>query len=151
MARRKKSKKRSNRLQEFFVLLMSATLILCVASATYGYFVRHSSSTQPPGGLRIEVLNGTGQKGLARQIAMSLMKEGVDVFKVDNADSFAYSETILIARRQGIGLDDFGRALGCKNVIEQLKEDSFVDATLIIGADYRNLRLEHRSDSGLSE
>ena len=38
-------------------------------------------------------------------------------------------------------VEALGRALGCENVVVQLDDDSFVDATLIIGRDHGRLNL----------
>lgn len=150
--KRKKKKKRSTKrslLQNLMLLLTGAALMLCVASVTYGYFARSGTGDQTPGGLRIEILNGSGEKGIAKKVARALRVRGVDVFRVDNADRFDYGETILIARRKSTDLAEFGESLGCKNVVEQLQEESLVDATLIIGDDIRELRLGDGTETDL--
>ncbi len=70
---------------------------------------------------------------------------------MDNANNFNYKESIVIARRKDHDARALARKLGCDNVIEQLVEDSIVDATLILGADYQTLNLDLRSDSSLYE
>ena len=148
--KKKKQAKKRNFLQDLLLLLTGSALLLCVASVTYGYFARNTEPEHAPDGLRIEILNGSGEKGIAKKVARALRVKGVDVFRVDNADSFEYSETILIARSRREDLTEFGESLGCKNVMEQLQEESLVDATLIIGADIRELRLGD-GESGLLE
>ncbi len=101
--------------------------------------------------VRIEVLNGTGERGLGRIVARALMRKRIDVLTVGNADKFDYKETILIARTKKPAVESLGEMLGCGRFIEQLKDDSMVDATLIIGADYRTLDLGLDKDSNLSE
>jgi hypothetical protein len=146
---RRKRKRRSSYAQKFLILVMAMVLALCVTSVTYGFFIRRGAERGAPGSFRIEILNGTGEKGLARRAAVSMMKRGIDVFKVANADRFDYKESVLIARRRNDQLRLLGEALGCENVVEQTKRGSFVDATLIIGADYEKLNLGLESDSGL--
>ena len=144
MARKKRSKKKEKRKlsQDVLMLLTGGALTLCILSIGYGFLIRQSVAEHEVQEFRIEVLNGTGEKGLAARAAAALRQKGIDVFQVENADHFSYRETILIGRKRGEDLQTLGQALGCDNVIEQLTADSFVDATLILGADYRSLNLE---------
>jgi hypothetical protein len=151
LARRKKRKKARSYSQEILLILTGSALTLCALSVMYGFLIRKSMADNEIREFRIEVLNGTGTKGLARGVAVSLRKKGIDVFHVDNADNFSYEESILIGRKELDNLDALGQALGCKNIVEQLKKDSLVDATLIIGADYRTLNLGNEENSGLLE
>jgi hypothetical protein len=148
MARRKRRKKSSHS-HDVLMILMGSALTLCVLSVMYGFLIRKSVAREELGEFRIEILNGTSERGLAARAAVSAREMNIDVFDVDNALE-DHDECILIARRS---VDDIGvlaRALGCRNVIEQFREDSLVDATLIIGADYRSLRLKLDSTSGLN-
>ena len=151
MARRRKKKRDPSYLEEALLLLMGALVTVCLISAGYGFFIRHAGAHEIPQGLRIEVLNGTGQKGLAQKVARSLMERGVDVLKVGNADHFDYRESIISVRSPNTKIVALARAMGCGNVVEQLKEDSFVDATLTIGADYSSLDLGVESESRLND
>jgi hypothetical protein len=94
----------------------------------------------------IEVLNGTGKSGLAHTAKEGLLQRGIDVIAVGNADRFDYSESILIARKRDADVESLGDILGCKNVVIQLRDDSIEDASLILGADYRDLNLEWTGD-----
>jgi hypothetical protein len=138
--RRKPSKRGFS--QQVLLVLTGSALTLCMLSVMYGFLIRKSMAEHTIGELRIEVLNGTGEKGLAQSAARALRKMGVDVLHVSNAESFTYDESILVARKDNDRLKALGKALGCSNVIEQLKGDSIVDATLIIGADYQKLNLD---------
>lgn len=133
------------------MILTGAALMLCVLSIFYGFRIRQSIATGEIEQFRIEVLNGTGRVGLAAKAAEALRKANIDVLEVDNADNFHYKESIVIARRKDHDADVLAKKLGCDNVIEQLVEDSIVDATLILGADYETLNLDLRSDSRLYE
>lgn len=154
MARRTKRKKKQTKpgtLQEFMVVLVGGLLVVSAISVSYGLFARHVRAKDEARELRIEVLNGTGHAGLAQKVALALMARGVDVFKVENADHFGYEESILIARRQGSEVAALGRTIGCNNVIEQHREDTFVDATLVVGADFAMLDLGLERESRLNE
>jgi len=126
--------------QKVLVGLSSVLLILCLASITYGFFVRKGDGKE--GKFRIQVLNGTGQAGLANDAKRGLLRMGIDVIDVTNADRFDYEESILIARKVDAEVVELGRMLGCKHVIKQVQHDSMADASLILGADYDDLRLD---------
>ncbi len=148
MAKRKK-RARSGLLQRALIFLSCAVLVLCAASITYGFFLRRTDVH--PGRLRIEVLNGTGERGLAQRAALALMRRGIDVFKVGNAERFSYRESILISRRKNPQVKLLANVLGCENTIEQLRRNAIVDATLILGSDYQRLKLGLREDLSLPD
>lgn len=153
MAKRKKkaTKKQGRHSQNLLMMATGALLTLCVLSISYGYLIRQSVAENKVQDFRIEILNGTGQSGLASKAADVLRQRGIDVLDVSNADHFTYSETILIGRKSGRDLAALGRSLGCDNVIEQLVDDSLVDATLILGADFDELNMGLGGDSRLSD
>lgn len=116
-------------------------LILCFSSLGYGLFLRHVGSGQQAAGFRVEVLNGTGEKGLAAKAARCLRRKGIDVLRVGNADRFDYPNSLVLARKKNPDVGTFAKLIGCRTVVEQLQRDELVDATLILGSDYRRLRL----------
>jgi hypothetical protein len=148
MARRKRKKKARSRSHDILLVLMGSALTICALSVMYGVLIRQSMADEVIGDFRIEILNGTGEKGLAARAATAARGMGVDVFHVDNAEE-PYEESVLIARKDVENLDVLGQALGCRNVVDMLKTDSLVDATLILGADYRSLNLNLDSSSSL--
>jgi hypothetical protein len=84
----------------------------------------------------VEVLNGCGVGGLADEVGDFLRDNGFDVMLLGNADDFTYSETLVVDRSgdrsKAFSVAD---ALGSVQVIQQVSEASFVDATVIIGSD----------------
>lgn len=168
MAARKKSKSRSRKksaprrrgnpqaggagfVQRALVALAGIVLVLCAASITHGFFFRSSARDGYDGQFRIEVLNGTGKPGLAHAVKRSLHRRGIDVIDARNAPSFDYEETVLIARRPQADVAKLGEILGCSNVVVQLKDGMLADATLILGADYRELNLDWELETDLLE
>ena len=151
--RKKKRKKKQTTSQKFLVLIVGLILVVCVVSVAVGVLNRYTDADDGkiPGDIRIEVLNGTGQKGLAQKVAVALMKRRIDVLHVDNADNFDYKESVLIARKRRSELVPLLELLGCERFVEQLRDDMMVDATLIIGADYRRLSFGNELDSDLLE
>jgi hypothetical protein len=155
VARRKKRKKKSktSHSQKMLVFVVGLALAVCAASVAVSVKNWYSQGEEDSfaGEFRIEVLNGTAKKGLAREVALALIKKNIDVFHIDNADRDDYQNSILIARKQTPGLEVMGQELGCAEYIEQLKSNAMVDATLIIGADFRDLNLGREYESSLLE
>ncbi len=147
MARQRKKKKKNNGnpVGKFLVVMSCIAMILCAASITYGFFLRFSGGDDEQGRrIRIEILNGTGRSGLAQEAATALRKRGIDVLKTGNAGHFLHEESILISRKKSPQFEQLGKILGCDKTVEQLQENTLVDATLILGADYDHLKLELR-------
>lgn len=132
--------------QKILVGLSGIVLILCAASVTSGFFLRSGSSLSETARFRLEVLNGTGKKGLAHAAKRGLLRRGIDVIEVGNADRFDYAESVLIARKRGADVEELGRILGCEYVVEQLRDGTLEDASLILGSDYRRLNLEWKDE-----
>ncbi len=100
----------------------------------------------------IEVLNGSGEKGIATRVASELRKLGFDVLIVGNADRFDYVNTIVIDRKGNKELiERLVKLTGIKSAIIQKLDKPLVDATVIIGSDIHRLkvgrRIEKRSGS----
>lgn len=148
-SRKRKKQKRRGAGERVAVFLMGTLLTVCVVSAALGFFNRRAGAVNTPQDLIIEVLNGTGAAGLAQATAVALMRRGVDVLKVTNADSFDYEESVLIAHKKPREIENLAEALGCSTVIEEADENSLIDATFILGGDYENLNLG--IESGLKE
>jgi hypothetical protein len=65
----------------------------------------------------------------------------VSVVEVGNAERFDYAETVLLVRRRGTEVELLAERIGCDNVTVQVQKHAVADAELILGADYRRLRL----------
>jgi hypothetical protein len=153
MAAKRKKKKRSTRRknkgagfgQKLLVALSLILLVLCAASVTWSFIVRNNKGADERP-FTIEVLNGTGEQGLAHEAKRGLLHRGIDVISVGNADHFGYTESVLIARKRGADVETLGEVLGCRIVVVQIREDTIEDASLILGSDYRELNLEWNGD-----
>jgi hypothetical protein len=139
--RRKRGRKRAGTGQRFVVALAIVVLVLCAASISFSVFVRKTGADGTSRPLRIELLNGTGVAGIADSARGALTKLGVDVVSVGNAERFDYSESILVARERGTDVRLLGEMIGCQHVVDQLDKAATADASLILGADYRDLAL----------
>ena len=100
--------------------------------------------------IHVEVLNGCGKDGIARQVGSHLRSLGFDVMTVGDAESFNYPESLVIDR---VGNPGYARcvaeALGTANLIQQINPDLFriEEITVIIGRDFRRLGLLQRDDT----
>ena len=151
MSRRRKKSKGRRYSDKVLLLLAGSMLTMCALSVMYGVLIRKSMAEVALSEFRIEILNGSGQHGLAQGVARSAQKKGIDVLHVGNAENFTYEESILIARREVRNLDALAKALDCHNVVEQFQEASLVDATFIVGADRGSLKQDGESRSILTE
>ncbi len=92
---------------------------------------------------QMEVLNGTGEPGIALKTTMKLRMMGIDVKIEGNADRFDFRESLLIDRRGNPRLmRKLARRIGCTRVIRQVQDRPEVDVTLIIGWDRERLKLD---------
>ena len=96
--------------------------------------------------IKVEVLNGCGEKGVAAKISDFLRTEHIDVVRSENADNFDYEKTVLIQRSYDFtNLKTVASALDFdinneEQVITQPSSTSDVDLTLILGKDYRSVK-----------
>ncbi len=92
--------------------------------------------------LRVRVLNGAGEPGIATEVAEKLIDKGYRVVDTKNADNFDYAETQIIiyaGTSQKTALaNKIKDLLGVgKIVLNNLPQD-VADVTIIIGKDYVN-------------
>ncbi|UCF06728.1 MAG: LytR C-terminal domain-containing protein [bacterium] len=122
--------------------------IMCCAilfSLYVRYFLGERERTLSDVHLQIEVLNGTGESGLAMQTAAGLRRMGIDVLIVGDAESFDFEHSLLIDRKGNPALvRKLSRLIGCPRVLQQIQERPLVDATLIVGEDSGDLKIGGR-------
>ena len=96
--------------------------------------------------IKVEVLNGCGEKGIAAKIADFLRTEHIDVMRSENADNFDYEKTLLIQRSYDFSnLKTVAKTLDFNvnnedQVITHTSSTADVDITLILGKDYRSIK-----------
>ncbi len=92
--------------------------------------------------LKVEVLNGSGDSGAAAAIRDHLRDMGFDVVSAENADHFEYDVTHVLNRSGRTGAArEVASQLGVDSVANAIDADLFLDATVILGKDWRD-RLE---------
>ena len=92
--------------------------------------------------IQLEILNGCGIAGIADKFTDELRKKNFDVVHTGNYRSFNIDESIVISRTHDTeNAKLVAKALGIDEtkIIMQANKDYFLDATLIIGKDYKQL------------
>lgn len=94
--------------------------------------------------IQLEVLNGCGVSGLANDFTSALRRNGFDVVETGNFKNFDMQNTVVIARNfDSKNAQRVADALGIspENVFIEASEDYYLDATVVIGSDYKSLKL----------
>jgi hypothetical protein len=139
MKRRKKSKRRIS----IAAVLMIASVCLMAVSVSLRWTGIGGRLAIPSEPFQLEVLNGTGEPGVAGETTKKLRRMGIDVLLEGNAERFDFRQSLLVDRKGNPALMKMlSRRLGCEMVIEQIQERPRVDATFIIGWDRDRLRLQ---------
>lgn len=93
--------------------------------------------------IQVEVRNGCGVTGLAARTTMYLRRHGFDVVEVGDYRSFDEERSKVIDR-----VGDLASAMKVatilgipeEQVVQEIRLDYFLDATIVIGKDYATLR-----------
>lgn len=94
-----------------------------------------ASGSEPP---RVEVLNGAGESGIAETTAERLRGRGFDVVFYGNAENFDYATTRVIARSERVpAVRRLADVLDVDSVRREPRPDLYLDATVILGADWK--------------
>ena len=92
--------------------------------------------------VRVEVVNGSGESGVASRAASFLRDGGFQVVEIHNAERSDYFATFVVARRTDLaGAKAVSRYLGGAPVIRQAWGPELADVSLVIGSDRSRLRL----------
>ena len=92
--------------------------------------------------VRVQVVNGSGEGGVASRLASLLREGGFHVVEVRNADRNDYYATLVVARREDpTAALAVARYLGGPPVIRQAWGSDQADVTVVLGSDRSRLRL----------
>jgi len=87
--------------------------------------------------IRVEVLNGAGAAGVARQATARLRELDFDVVYYGNAVNFDQDSSVSIARLDSVEpARRAADALGLHNVVHRPDRNLYLDVTVIIGNDW---------------
>jgi hypothetical protein len=138
-------------------LLLNIALgaVLIVAVVLVYSFSERVSSPRPdpnrlenPGGLlgdviQLEVRNAAGVEGLAGEMTQYLTDLGFDVVEMGNWNQGMLQETVILDRIGNRGaVEQVAMALGVDStrIQEELKPTWFLDASILIGSDFRSIK-----------
>jgi hypothetical protein len=122
----------------------TATALFCAALTPALIFPGCRDKAAPadfrPNSGQIQVLNGSGRPGQADVFRDHLVERGFDVIESGNARSWNYEHTMVLARTASDTIArQLARALGTERVVHLQHPASLVEATVIIGKDYKEL------------
>lgn len=98
---------------------------------------------QPNLSIQVDVQNGTGENRIGAIFRDYLKKKGYDVVNLDNYKSSDVEKTIIIDRTGDTRkAQRIAEVLGVsgRNIIQQINRDLYLDATIVIGKDYTELK-----------
>jgi len=101
---------------------------------------------EPP---RVEVLNGAGEPGIAETAAERLRSRGFDVVFYGNAENFDFPSTRVIARSDRMeAARRLAASMSLDSVRREPRPDLYLDATVILGADWQRHMPSASGDGG---
>lgn len=129
-------------------------LLLCILLV--GLFIRfifpHVSSSRAEENrdlvsnvVQVAVLNGCGVSGVANKFTDKLREDGFDVVKTGNFSNYDMKYTTVISRLSDpSNAKKVAKALGIdkSHVITEASKNYYLDAAVVIGADYHSLKLK---------
>lgn len=87
--------------------------------------------------IKVEVLNGAGERGLARQFADRLRLLGFDVVATGNADHFDHEVTHVLDRSGRLGAAlAVARELSADSLAVAIDPELYLDASVVVGSDW---------------
>ena len=88
--------------------------------------------------ISVEVLNGAGEAGAAALVTDALRDAGFDVKTFGNAPDFEHENTVVIDRSGRSGASrSVADALGVEEVLLELQPALYLDATIVLGRDWK--------------
>jgi len=102
-----------------------------------------SLTNQPNLTIQLDVQNGTRENGIASRITEFLRKNGLDVVEIGNYKSNEIEKTLIIDRSGDKNKAlKVARILGLdgRKVIKQLNSSLYLDVTVVIGNDFKELK-----------
>ena len=97
---------------------------------------------QPNLTVQLDVRNGTGEDGVAKLFADYLRDQGYDVVEMGNYVTEDQDKSLILDRTGNTkNCSKVASVLGIsdKNVIQQINNELYLDATVVIGKDYKEL------------
>ena len=139
--------------ENLIINIVIAFLFVVIVFMSYSLYrkiiVSNKTENQNVKGLRkniqiqVEVLNGCGVEGTADRFTDYLRKNNFDVVQMGNYISYDIEKSLVIDRTGNMAnAYKIAEILGIdrKSVIQQINKNYFLDASIIIGKDFNNLK-----------
>jgi hypothetical protein len=129
----------------FAIIVLGLAVAALSASVIWSRLAPHAA---PVAGIRhhvirVQVLNGSGEGGIASRAASYLREGGFQVVDVRNADRPDYFASLVVARRADLeSARVVARYLGGPPIIRQAWDTDLADVTVVLGSDRSRLHLE---------
>ena len=106
--------------------------------------------------IQVEVRNGTTISGLAASLTEHLRSHGFDVVETSNYTDQSVEKTVILDRVGNLDAAQqvaLALGLGDDQISEELKPEYYIDATIVVGADYKRIMpfSEQITDSEVEE
>jgi len=125
----------------FAVVLVVGVLVGSAVSQWKGTpVVPLPEGAHPRGGtrVRVEVLNGGGYAGAAREVTEALRDQGFDVVFFGNAGTFDRDSSVVLDRMGALDrARDVADALGIRNLRSEPDSNLYLDVTVVLGRDWQ--------------
>lgn len=121
------------------VILGVGGAVIARRPAGSGFTPFAGDADRAPAGVRIkvQVLNGTNVRGLARRATMHLRDRGFDVVEVGNSPERADSTTVLDRSGHPDWAQRVSAAMGGGRILPRPDSSRYLDITVIVGASWR--------------
>lgn len=127
-------------LATFLVVLLVGALVGSALSQWGGGGILPGPEGARPratGRVRVEVLNGGGHAGAAREATEALRELGFDVVFFGNAGTFDRDSSMVLDRMGTVDrARDVADALGIRNVRSEPDSNLYLDVTVVLGKDW---------------
>lgn len=124
----------------FLVILLVGALVGSALSQWGGTGLLPGTEGPKPrsaGRVRVEVLNGGGHVGAAREATEVLRGAGFDVVFFGNAGTFDRDSSVVLDRIGSLeGARDVADALGIRRVLSEPDSNLYLDVTVVLGRDW---------------
>lgn len=133
--------------------------LVFIYGASFAIRITHGFSKtveMPEYSIRLQILNGCGQNGVASRLAQKIpgiirLPLEVSVLEVGDFDSYDVKKTFIISREKDLSQSEaFAKQLGIEgDVIYRPLEDNYrgITTTLVIGEDYTTLTDNDRQEN----
>ena len=88
--------------------------------------------------IKVEVLNASGERGLARRAMFYLRDRGFDVVSMGNATERTDSSVVIDRSGHAAWARVAARAVGCARIEVHADSSRYVDLTILLGARFRS-------------